>query len=137
MTNTFLIIKEKKKLKFNSITTSSRIQKNLGIMKSKTGLTPNISLRFALCMSLKDPSIPNPDEYNQEGSKLEPAVLFGAHESIYLALMLNRLKKDGLDPELYLQKMTRAHLNRGAIALWPRINDLSDFYELVKEEQNE
>jgi DNA sulfur modification protein DndE len=137
MTNTFLIIKEKKKLKFNSITTSSRIQKNLGIMKSKTGLTPNISLRFALCMSLKDPSIPNPDEYNQEGSKLEPAVLFGAHESIYLALMLNRLKKDGLDPELYLQKMTRAHLNRGAIALWPRINDLSDFYELVKDEQNE
>ena len=137
MTNTFLIIKEKKKLKFNSITTSSRIQKNLGIMKSKTGLTPNISLRFALCMSLKDPSIPNPDEYNQEGSKLEPAVLFGAHEPIYLALMLNRLKKDGLDPELYLQKMTRAHLNRGAIALWPRINDLSDFYELVKDEQNE
>ena len=106
-------------------------------MKTKTGLTPNISLRFALCMSLKDPSIPNPDEYNQEGSKLEPAVLFGAHESIYMALMLNRLKKDGLDPELYLQKMTRAHLNRGAIALWPRINDLSDFYELVKDEQNE
>jgi hypothetical protein len=27
-------------------------------------------------------------------------------------------------------------LNRGAIALAPRINDLSDFYELVKEEQN-
>jgi len=52
-------------------------------------------------------------------------------------LMLNRLKKDGLDPELYLHKMTRAHLNRGAIALSPRINDLSDFYELVKDERNE
>jgi len=137
MTNTFLIIKEKKKLKFSAVTTSSRVQKNLGNMKSRIGLTPNISLRFAFCMSLKDPSIPNPDEYNQEGSKLEPAVLFGAHEPIYMALMLNRLKKDGLDPELYLQKMTRAHLNRGAIALWPRINDLSDFYELVKDEQNE
>ena len=137
MTNTFLIIREKKKLKFSAVTTSSRVQKNLGILKTKTGLTPNISLRFALCISLKDPSIPNPDEYNQEGSKLEPAVLFGEHESIYMALMLNRLKKDGLDPELYLQKMTRAHLNRGATALWPRINDLSDFYELVKDEQNE
>ena len=137
MTSTFLTTREKIKLKFNSITTSSRVQKNLGMMKTKTGLTPNISLRFALCMSLKDPSIPNPDEYNQEGSKLEPPVLFGEHEQIYLALMLNRLKKDGLDPELYLQKMTRAHFNRGAIALWPRINDLSDFYELVKDEQNE
>jgi len=87
-------------------------------------------------MSLKDPSIPNPDEFNQDGSELTPAVLFGEHEQIYLALMLNRLKKDKLDPEIYLQKMTRAHLNRGAIALWPRINDLSDFYELVKEERN-
>jgi DNA sulfur modification protein DndE len=87
-------------------------------------------------MSLKDPSIPNPDEFNLDGSELAPTVLFGEHEPIYLALMLNRLKHDKLDPEIYLQKMTRAHLNRGAIAIWPRINDLSDFYELVKEEQN-
>ena len=136
MTNTFLIIKEKKKLKFNSITTSSRIQKNLGIMKSKTGLTPNISLRFALCMSLKDPSIPNPDEFNQGGSELSPAVLFGEHEQMYHTLMINRLDNDKLDAEKYLNMMARAHINRGVIALHPRINDLSDFYELVKEERN-
>jgi len=132
----FLIPKERKLLKFSRVITSTRVQKNLGILRIKTGLTPNIFLRFALCMSLKDPSIPNPDEFNQDGSELTPAVLFGEHEQIYLALMLNRLKKDKLDPEIYLQKMTRAHLNRGAIALWPRINDLSDFYELVKEERN-
>jgi len=123
-------------LKFSRVITSTRVQKNLGILRIKTGLTPNIFLRFGFCMSLKDPSIPNPDEHNQEGSELAPAVLFGEHEPIYLALMLNRLKKDKLDPEIYLHKMTRAHLNRGAIALWPRINDLSDFYELVKEERN-
>ena len=28
-------------------------------------------------------------------------------------------------------------MNRGATALWPRINDFADFYELVKDEQNE
>ncbi|PJB97500.1 MAG: DUF1832 domain-containing protein, partial [Nitrosopumilales archaeon CG_4_9_14_0_8_um_filter_34_10] len=55
---------------------------------------------------------------------------------IYLALMINRLKRDKLDPEIYLNKMMRAHLNRGAMALLPRINDLSDFYELVREERN-
>ena len=123
-------------MKFGRVVTSTRSQKNLGIMKVKTGLTPNILLRFAFCMSLNDPSVPNPDEFNQEGSELTPAVLFGEYESIYLALMLNRLKKDKLDPEIYLHKMTRAHLNRGVIALAPRINDLSDFYELVKEERN-
>ncbi len=128
--------KGRNQLKFSRVITSTRVQANLGILRIKTGLTPNIFLRFAFCMSLKDPSIPNPDEHNQNGSELTPAVLFGEHEPIYLALMLNRLKKDNLDPGIYLHKMTRAHLNRGAIALWPRINDLSDFYELVKEERN-
>lgn len=123
-------------MKFSRVITSTRVQKNLGILRIKTGLTPNIFLRFAFCMSLKDLSIPNPAEHNQDGSELTPTVLFGEHEPIYFALMLNRLKKDKLDPEIYLHKMTRAHLNRGAIALWPRINDLSDFYELVKEERN-
>ena len=65
-----------------------------------------------------------------------PSVLFGEHENIYMALMLDRLHKDKLDPELYLEEMTRAHLNRGILALHSRINHLSDFYELVKEERN-
>ena len=108
----------------------------LGDMKYKTGLTPNILARFALCISIKEKSVPNPVEYNKEGSEFTPNVLFGEHEPVYLALMLNRLKNDRLDPEIYLEEMTRAHLNRGTIALFPRINDLSDFYELVKEERN-
>lgn len=87
-------------------------------------------------MSIKEKSIPNPDEFNESGSEFTPSVLFGEHEPIYHALMLNRLKNDKLDPELYLNKMTRSHLNRGVISLAPRINDLSDFYELVKEERN-
>ena len=44
------------------------------MLKIKTGLTPNILARFAICMSLKDRSIPNPDEFNQEGSDLTPNV---------------------------------------------------------------
>ena len=123
-------------MKFSRIRISNRSTNNLAMLKKKTGITPNILARFAICMSIKDRSIPNPDEFDDFGSELVPAVLFGEHESIYLALMLNRLKNDKLDPELYLNKMMRAHLNRGVIALSPRINDLSDFYELVKEERN-
>ena len=124
-------------LKFSRVKLSSKSVRVLGMLKIKTGLTPNILARFAICMSLKDRSIPNPDEFNQEGSELTPNVLFGEHEQIYHALMINRLKKDELDPEVYLNNMTRAHLNRGVIALEPRINHLSDFYELVKEERND
>ena len=123
-------------MKFSRVRISSRSQRIFGDLKTKTGLTPNLLARFALCMSLKEKSIPNPDEYNEEGSELAPNVLFGEYEQIYLALMINRLNHDKLDPEIYLNKMMRSHLNRGTVALGPRINDLSDFYALVKEERN-
>ena len=76
-------------------------------------------------------------QFNKGGSKLEPDVLFGKHEQIYLALMLNRLKIDRLDPEKYLNEHTRAHLNRGVIALRARIENLSSFNKLVKEERHD
>jgi DNA sulfur modification protein DndE len=86
-------------------------------------------------MSIKDPTIPNPEEYNKNGFELSPQVLFGEYDQIFMALMTNRLKNDQLDPEKDLDEMTRAHLNRGVLALHARINHLSDFYELVKEER--
>lgn len=125
-----------RQLKFERLRLSNRSKILLGTLKSKTGLTPNILARFALGLSLKDPSIPNPDEFDEKGSELSPSTLFGKHESLYHALMIQRLHYDRLNPGLYLQKMTRAHLNRGVIALSPRINDLSDFYELVKNENS-
>ncbi len=123
-------------MQFNRLRMSYRAQNIFGQLKHKTGLTPNILARFAICLSLKDPSMPNPDEFDDKGMEIHPSVLFGEHERMFMALMLGRLYKDKLDPQIYLQKHLRAHLNRGAIALWPRINDLSDFYELVKVEKN-
>ena len=79
--------------------------------------------------------MPNPDEFDEKGMEILPGVLFGEHENVYMALMLDRLYKDKLDPELYLHKMTRAHLNRGSAALFPRIHDLIDFNDIIEQEQ--
>ena len=49
----------------------------LSMLKARTGLTPNISARFAICLSLKDRSVPNPDEYNEEGSELAEGLSTG------------------------------------------------------------
>ena len=122
-------------MQFNRIRFSYRGQHLLGTLKYRTGLGINVLARYALCLSLKDPSIPNPDEFDEKGMELLPSVLFGEHENIYMALMLDRLHKDKLDPKLYLHKMTRAHFNRGATALFPRIHDLSDFYDIIQVEQ--
>lgn len=127
--------KESKRLQFNRYRFSIRTQNLYGQLKYKTGLGINVLARYGLCMSLKDPSIPNPEEFDEKGMELLPSVLFGEHENVYMALMLDRLHKDELDPKLYLHKMTRAHLNRGAAALYPRIQDLSDFYDVIEQER--
>ncbi len=123
----------RRKLKFERMLTSTRTQKNMGEMKLALGLAPGALGRFAICLSLKDSSVPNPDEYNEDGTELPPHVLFGAHERVYHALFINRLKRDGLDPELHLNSMLRAHLNRGFISLKLRVRTLGDFYALARE----
>jgi len=119
-------------LQFNRVRFSKRSQHLYGQIKHKTGLGINVAARYGLCLSLSDFSIPNPDEFDENGMEILPNVLFGEHENIYMALMLDRLNKDGLDPKLYLHSMTRAHLCRGAAALFPRISDLSDFNEIIQ-----
>ena len=121
-------------MQFNRFRFSIRSQNLFGQLKRKTGLGANVLARYALCLSLNDRSIPNPDEYDEKGMEILPSVLFGEHENIYMALMLDRLYKDNLEPEIYLHKMTRAHLNRGASALFPRIQDLSDFNDIIQQE---
>jgi len=113
-------------LKFSRIKLSAKSLNQLGRLKARTGLTPNLLARFALCLSLKEKSAPILSQYDKEGNDIEPSVLFGEYEPLYLGLMKNRLKKDGL-PESELNDMTRCHINRGVIALSPRIQNLGDF----------
>ncbi len=47
---------------------SYRSQNLLSQIKNKTGLTPNIVGRFAICISLNDPSSPNLDVKNAHSS---------------------------------------------------------------------
>lgn len=119
-------------MRFRRLRMSSRSQNLLAIIKGKTGITPNISGRFAVCLSLRDPSPPNPDEYDERGSEIHPSVLFGEYEEIFGALMVMRLRHDGLDADTYLDRMLRAHFNRGVIMLHPRIQYLDDFSRLVQ-----
>ncbi|SVB11236.1 uncharacterized protein METZ01_LOCUS164090 [marine metagenome] len=68
------------------------------------------------------------------GTEFLPLVLFGEHEKLFLALMIDRLHRDGLDPEKYLNIMLRAHLNRGVYSLVSRVYGLSGINEMIKAE---
>ena len=115
---------------------SKRAQSQFSFLKFKTGMTINILARFGICLSLKDPSPVHPESYADNGMELHPGVLFGEHEKMFMALFLQRLEKDGLAPELYLQKIMCAHLNRGANKLSGYVKgNMSNFYELIEIER--
>jgi len=129
------MIQEKRQLQFKRYRFSKRSQNLYGQLKHKTGLGINVLARYGLCLSLNDPSIPNPEEYDETGLEILPTILFGEHEKIYEALILKRLETDQLPMnDEFFQKMTIAHINRGAGALFPRINDLSDFNDIIQSE---
>ena len=110
---------------------SIRSQNQLSQLKSRTGLPINVLARFGLCMSLADRTMPNPDMYDEKGMELLPHILFGEHEAVYSAALRCRLDEDGLDYAMYADRMVRAHLNRGAGMLFPRIRGLGDFGPLL------
>ena len=123
-----------------------RTQNLYAQMKRKTGLDVNVIARYALVLSLKDPSLPNPQEYAEDGMEIRSDTLFGEFEKLFYMLVLYRLYKSGLDPTqlvdpenpkspTLLQEMLRAHLCRGAATLFPRITNLSSFHPLIRIEQ--
>lgn len=123
-------------LRLGRLRMSYRSQNLLAQVKSRTGLAPNVAGRFALCISLNDPSPPNPDEYDEKGSEILPSVLFGEYEDVYKALLVMRLERDGLDPRAYIDRAARAHFNRGVIALFARVRSLPDVRDMVLGERS-
>ena len=118
--------------RLDKVKLSIRSQNHLGQLKHKTSLPINVLARFGMCLSLNDTSMPNPDMYDERGMELMPHILFGKNESIYAAMFQQRLRDDGLDYDKYANRMIRAHVNRGAGMLFPRINKLEDFGKLLK-----
>ena len=81
-------------------------------------------------MSLNDSSIPNPDMYDEKGMELMPHILYGKNELIFSTMFQYRFKRDNLNYEKYGSRMIRAHINRGAGILFPRIKHVGDFSKL-------
>ncbi|OPX62561.1 MULTISPECIES: DNA sulfur modification protein DndE [unclassified Methanoregula] len=117
---------------FYRIRISEKATFRLNQMKGKTGLTPNILCRIAICYSLNDPAIPNPAEYDEKGQELNRYTLTGEWDTFFIALVKERCIKDRLDPEKELYNQLRAHLNRGVFGIFTQVKSLGDFQILLK-----
>ena len=117
--------------------------RKVGIVKGRTKLTPNILLRFGFVLSIQEAGIPRADEgvnedsdmlSGQSGSSREfnAYTLFGAHEALMMAMLKERCLQDGLDPENDLADQLTAHINRGVLLLYPRMESILDVGSLLQ-----
>ena len=119
---------------FNRIRLSEKATNRLSQLKGRTGLTPNILARFALCYSLNDPQIPNPDDYDEKGIEINRYTLTGEWDQMIVALLTERLMNDDLDPEENLAPQLRAHINRGTFGIFSLVKGLGDLQSLLTHE---
>jgi DNA sulfur modification protein DndE len=118
--------------KFNRIKISTDATARLKTLKGRTGLTPNILARIALCYSLNTQQISNIIKTDEEGQEFNRYTLTGEYDSYFIALVKERCIKDGLDPEKEFMKQFKLHLNNGIMSIYSRISNLSDLPNLLK-----
>lgn len=96
---------------------------NRALMKlsGSTGLTPNVLARIGFCLSLKQPTPPDPEQYRIEGDnnvrEFNRYTLFGNNGYLYMALLKQSMSLQKCSPDFEEEKLLLAHLNRGAILL--------------------
>ena len=122
-------------MSFNRIRLSRSATNRLSLLKSRTGLTPNILCRIGFCLSLRDSIVPRPENYDEDGQEINRYTLTGEWDKFFIALLKERLLKDGLDINKNLFPQLRAHMNRGAISLYDKVKTLEDFQDLLPSEE--
>jgi len=126
-------------MKLNRLRVCQEVSSRLSILKGRTGLTPNILCRIGFCLSLNDPTIPDPDDYPADSDReINRHTLTGPWDSLFVALIKERCYQDVLptdDESLALQ--FGAHINRGVLLLYKRVRSLNDLAQLMPREAYE
>ena len=106
-------------------------------IKAKTGIEGwNDIARWALCVSLADPSIPfGPDVPSDSNVEMSWSTFGGEYQEVYDAVFRERCRLDDIDTDPQsIAKYFRLHLQRGINALSARTGpkDIADLLSLVK-----
>ena len=118
---------------------SQQAKDQLVKLKRITGIQNwNVLCRWAFCLSLADDSIPAPTKIPSDSSvEMTWKVFGGTYQEIYLAILLERCKKDNLviDNETLVTQF-KLHLHRGIghLTHLKRNDDISKFILLSSAE---
>lgn len=110
----------------------------LRVLKSRTGVTPNILCRIGFALSLDEPGIPNPETYPEDSDReINRYTLLGEYDGTYVALLRQRVAEDNIAGERDLDLQFKAHMNRGVLLLAARVKSLPDLLVEIARPQTE
>lgn len=121
-------------MKMTRLRVCREVDQRLIHLKARTGINPNLLCRIGFCLSLNDPTVPDPEAYPPDSEReINRFTLLGEWDDYFVALLRERCAYDGLDVEQALDAQFRAHVNRGVLMLFGRVKHLGDFARLVSE----
>lgn len=116
-------------MKFTRIKLPKQTTARLITLKSRTGLNPNVLIRYAILLSLRDKSDPIYEEQVCDGMELHRSVLLGGLDLIVTALTLQRSSKSAQYPDAFT--CFKAHLYRGVDILFAQCKEFKDIEYLL------
>ena len=120
-------------LTIDVLRTSSNVKSSLTRIKTITGISNwNIICRWALCLSLKQTSLPREVEEKLDGVEIDFDTLVGKNKSIYTQLLINNLVTHNVAVDKKnLTKYLYAHVNRGVNIIYTnKLKDISGLFNL-------
>ncbi len=121
-----------------SVRLSNQAKEQLIRLKTRTGIDQwNILCRWALCVSLKEPSPPTPIDYPADSNVEMTWQTFGGElNELYWAIVKERCLRDGIESDdVAVAQQFRLHLHRGIsyLATPNAITNISDLVSLAVE----
>jgi DNA sulfur modification protein DndE len=122
-------------VKLTKLRVTKEASNRLRFVAGRTGLTPNLLCRLGFCLSLAEPSVPDPAMFPEEDREFNRYTLLGEYDPLFVALLRQRCYKDGIT-EHDLPGAFRAHMNRGIIFLQQRVRSVADIGTLIPVKQH-
>jgi DNA sulfur modification protein DndE len=119
-------------MKLTKLRLTKDASNRLRFLAGRVGITPNLLCRIGFCLSLSEPTVPNPDAYPEEDREFNRYTLLGEYDAFFVALFKERCRHDGVDFQ-ELGDYFRAHMNRGITLLQQRVKGVVDIAELARD----
>ena len=119
-------------MEFKRIKLSQESTNKVRAFKARTGLTPNISCRLALSLSINEKNKPSLELYSDDtGQEINRYTFLGDQELMLLSLFTQWCYENNIDKKDYYVYLL-AHINRGVEMLSNRVKGLDGLLELLK-----